>query len=214
VLAARPYQRHLAFELDPVEPTPPPSAYRPPSPAIMMANATAAANEAARANPPTDGLGEPAAKVTTAKDATWWLDSIPDPARFVEIAGWFVVVGSTMALLGFLLPWSRVVIGSRTVGGYFDGWGLASPTHLLVFVALLAVLALAVRRAPVPAWISSGIFGLVMGGLLIGLAWPYLIGPLGADVGLTMTTLGGVALLIGGVVALWATRHVTAEPLV
>jgi hypothetical protein len=66
----------------------------------------------------------------------------------------------------------------------------------------------------VPAWISSGILGLVFGGLLLGLAWPYLVGPLGADVGLTMVTLGGVALLIGGVLALWATRHVEAEPLV
>jgi hypothetical protein len=134
--------------------------------------------------------------------------------RFAEIGTWFVIVGAAMAVLGFLLPWSRVVIGASTVGGYFDGWGLASPTHLLVFTGLLAVLALAVRGKPVPAWISSGILGLVFGGLLLGLAWPYVVGPLGADVGLTMTVLGGVALLIGGVVALWATRHVAAEPLV
>jgi hypothetical protein len=85
-----------------------------------------------------------------------WLESVPEPERFVEIAGWFVVVGSTMALLGFLLPWSRVVIGASTIGGYFDGWGLASPTHLLVFVSLLAVLALALRRGPLSPWISSG----------------------------------------------------------
>lgn len=149
-----------------------------------------------------------------ATESAWWLDAVPDPARFIEIAGWFIVIGSTMALLGFLLPWSRVVIGASTVGGYFDGWGLASPTHLFVFIGLLAVLALAIRGRPVPAWISSGILGLVFSGLLLGLAWPYLVGPLGADVGLTMTTLGGVALLIGGVVALWATRHVPVEPLV
>ena len=107
-----------------------------------------------------------------------------------------------MALLGFLLPWSRVVIGASTIGGYFDGWGLASPTHLLVFVGLLGVLALALRRGPLSPWISSGILGLVFGGLLFGLAWPYLVGPLGADVGLTLTALGAVALLIGGVVTL------------
>ena len=135
-----------------------------------------------------------------AKDRYRWLESVPEPERFVEIAGWFVVVGSTMALLGFLLPWSRVVIGASTIGGYFDGWGLASPTHLLVFVSLLGVLALALRRGPLSPWISSGILGLVFGGLLLGLAWPYLVGPLGADVGLTMTALGAVALLIGGVV--------------
>ena len=211
-LTARPYQRHLAFELDAARCWPTterlPAArrrrcsWRRRRPRRTMRVAPAAT---------TDGS---AAEATMTRDATWWLNTIPDPARIVEIAGWFVVVGATMSLLGFLLPWSRVVIGASTAGGYFDGWGLASPTHLFVFIGLLAVLALAVRRRPVPAWISSGVLGLVFGGLLLGLAWPYLVGPLGADVGLTLITLGGVALLIGGVVALWATRHVEAEPLV
>ena len=156
-------------------------------------------------------IGAPARR--RPRTAYRWLESVPEPERFVEIAGWFIVVGATMALLGFLLPWSRVVIGASTVGGYFDGWGLASPTHLLVFVGLLGVLALALRRrAALRPWISSGILGLVFGGLLLGLAWPYLVGPLGADVGLTMTPSAAVALLIGGVVTLWATRHVAVEP--
>jgi hypothetical protein len=46
----------------------------------------------------------------------------------------------------------------------------------------------------------------VFGGLLFGLAWPYLVGPLGADVGLTLTALGAVALLIGG------GRHAMGDP--
>ena len=111
-LTARPYQRHLAFELDPVDTGPPPSAYRPPSQAVLMATATAAANDAARAHPAADGSGAGGAEATMTRDSTWWLNTIPDPARFVEIAGWFVVVGAAMSLLGFLLPWSRVVIGA------------------------------------------------------------------------------------------------------
>jgi hypothetical protein len=220
VLLGRPYQRHLSSEPDPADyRVPPPSAYRPPSQAMAMAmpTAVAATNGVHHPDPAPAAPAAPDAPAAPAhrlKDASWWLDTVPDPARFVEIAGWFIVVGSTMALLGFLLPWSRVVIGASTVGGYFDGWGLASPTHLFIFAGLLAVLALAIRGRPVPAWISSGILGLVFGGLLLGLAWPYLVGPLGADVGLTMTVLGGVALLIGGVVTLWATRHVVVEPLV
>ena len=221
VLVGRPYQRHLAPEAEQADDrVPPPSAYRPPSQAMALAMGTAVApsNGVHRAYPSSDPVASsieaPAAAAPKAKDPNWWLATVPDPARFVEIAGWFIVVGSTMALLGFLLPWSRVVIGASTVGGYFNGWGLASPTHLFVFTGLLGVLALALRGRPVPAWISSGILGLVFGGLLLGLAWPYVVGPLGADVGLTMTLLGGVALLIGGVVALWATRHVAAEPLV
>jgi hypothetical protein len=212
-LVGRPYQRHLASEAIPMTAGRPPSAYRPPSPAMAMAmGATAAwANDGGR---PDQSPEEAAPDEAPAKDRYRWLESVPEPERFVEIAGWFVVVGSTMALLGFLLPWSRVVIGASTIGGYFDGWGLASPTHLLVFVSLLGVLALALRRGPLSPWISSGILGLVFGGLLLGLAWPYLVGPLGADVGLTMTALGAVALLIGGVVTLWATRHVVVEPVV
>jgi hypothetical protein len=215
-LLARPYPRRVVTESEGANGhLAPPSACRPPSPTIAMAVAAANdANAAGRTDPsPDDGPTPPPGKGASARDMTRWL-AVPDPARVVEIAGWFVVVGATMALLGFVLPWSRVVIGASTIGGYFDGWGLASPTHLFVFVSLLAVLALAIRREPVPPWISSGIFGLVFGGLLVGLAWPYIVGPLGADVGLTMTFLGGVCLLIGGTLALWATRHVEPEPVV
>jgi hypothetical protein len=221
-LVGRPYQRHLAAEPDAVvDGVRPPGAYHPPSQALSlaMAGALADANAARHADLVVDrsiGAGGAAGATAIAafpKITRRWV-TIPEPSRFVEIAGWFVVVGAAMSILGFLLPWSRVVIGASTFGGYFDGWGLANPTHLFVFVALLGVLALAVRREPVPAWISSGIFGLILGGLLLGLGWPYLVGPLGSDVGLTMTTLGGICLLIGGVVALWATRHGGVEPLV
>jgi hypothetical protein len=214
-LVGRPYQRHLASEPEPV-PDRPPSAYRPPSAGTAMALGVTVAkpNGAGGTDPSLEDAAAAETPAKPAKDSYRWLDSIPEPERFVEIAGWFIVVGATMALLGFLLPWSRVVIGASTIGGYFDGWGLASPTHLLVFIGLLGVLALALRRGPLSPWISSGILGLVFGGLLLGLAWPYLIGPLGADVGLTMTALGAVALLIGGVVTLWATRHVAVEPAV
>jgi hypothetical protein len=156
-----------------------------------------------------------AGRTATAPDAggaTSSIRDILDSARLVEIAGWFVIVGATMAVLGFLLPWSASVIGSSGIGGYFDAWGLASPTHSLVLLGLLAVLALAVVRTPVPAWLRSGVVGLALGGLLIGLAWPYLFGPLGADVGVTVTVLGGFALLIGGGVASWATRHAETDP--
>jgi hypothetical protein len=136
-----------------------------------------------------------------------------DAARFVEIGGWFVIVGSTLAILGFLLPWSRAVIGAGGHGAYFDAWGLASPTHLIVFAGLLAILALSVIRSRIPAWVASGVVGLVSGALLIGLVWPYVIGPLGAEVGVLAVGLGGVALLLGGLIASWASRHdVTVPP--
>jgi hypothetical protein len=135
-----------------------------------------------------------------------------DRPRLVEISGWFVLVGSAMAVLGFFLPWSMVVIGAGGTGGYLDDWGLASPTHLLVLVGLLAVLGLGVIESPVPPWLRTGVLGLTFGGLLIGLIWPYAIGPLRADIGATVTVLGAVSLLIGGLVASWASRHSETPP--
>jgi hypothetical protein len=58
------------------------------------------------------------------------------------------------------------------------------------------------------------VLGLTFGGLLLGLLWPYAVGPLGADFGAMVTVLGAVALLIGGGVASWATPHVDPPPAV
>ena len=69
-------------------------------------------------------------------------------------------------------------------------------------------------RTKVPVWLWAGVFALGLGGMLVGLAWPYQFGPLGADVGVIVVGLGGLALLIGGGVTSWATRHVEVEPAV
>ena len=132
--------------------------------------------------------------------------------RSLELAGWLVVAGAAASILGFVLPWSRVVIGSAHTGGYFDSWGLASPTHLVVLAGLLVVLGLAIVPTSAPAWIRTGVLGLASGGILVGLAWPYVVGPLGAEVGVTLALVGGIALGIGGILASWATRHASEEP--
>ncbi|HEY8817339.1 MAG TPA: hypothetical protein VIM25_00765 [Candidatus Limnocylindrales bacterium] len=206
-LSPRPYQaveveHHLPHDTMPTQP----SAYRPstysPTDGPDWSDATAAGEAAATAATATD------AAAATGNSAG---SSMIDPARFVEIATWFAIVGAAMAVLGFLLPWSRVVIGASGVGGYFDGWGLASPTHVFVVLGLLAVLAVEILRAPVPTWLRTGIPGLVLGGLIIGLVWPYVVGRLGADIGVLVAGLGGLALIIGGSVASWATRHGEVE---
>ena len=119
-----------------------------------------------------------------------------------------------MAVLGFLLPWARIVIGARSAGSYFDSWGLASPTHVVVLGATMVVLALGIVRTDVPFWLRSGVLPLALGGLLIGLVWPYEVGSLGADIGILVVGLGGLAMIIGGVVTIWATRHAEVDPLV
>ena len=112
-----------------------------------------------------------------------------------------------MAALGFVLPWSVAVIGARGYGGYLDAWGLASPTHVVALAVVLLTLALGVVKTTVPAWLRSGVLGLALGGLLIGLTWPYAIGSLGAEIGAMLVTLGGLSLVVGGGVAIWSDRH-------
>jgi hypothetical protein len=210
VLAGRPYPRFLIDDPEDRDlPTAqPPSTYRPSGLVLSGAVAGGAGWTAPAAT---------ASAVPVPETATTRVRSRVGPvdrARFVEIAGWFVVVGATMAVLGFLLPWSAVVIGARGVGSYFDQWGLASPTHVVVLATTMLVLALGILRTAVPTWIRSGVLPLALGSLLIGLVWPYQVGPLGADVGILVVALGGLALAIGGVVTTWATRHVGVDLLV
>ena len=63
--------------------------------------------------------------------------------RFAEIGTWFVIVGAAMARAR--LPAALVARRHRlaSLGGYLDRWGLASPTHVVVLLAALAILALA-----------------------------------------------------------------------
>jgi len=210
VLAGRPYTRHPIGDAwdGPTRVTPHPGADRPP--ALMLSGAVAAGPgwpEPAAASHPSH-TAEPG--MTTVRSRLGPLD----PVRLAETAGWFVIVGATMAVLGFLLPWSAVVIGARSAGSYFDMWGLASPTHVVVLATTMLVLALAILQTPVPVWVRSGVLPLALGSLLIGLVWPYQVGPLGADVGILVVALGALALVVGGVVATWATRHVELEPAV
>ena len=204
-LGTRPYERgSFARNADPPR-VPPPGAYLPPSSAASIALTTGVGRPA----PILDGpgvSGPPSATTTTVRAALPSLDA----GRVGELAGWLVAAGSAMAALGFVLPWSVAVIGARGYGGYLDGWGLASPTHVLALAVVLLTLALGVVKSTVPAWLRTGVLGLALGGLLIGLTWPYAIGPLGAGIGAMLATLGGLALVVGGGLALWSDRHAGA----
>ncbi|MFL5642032.1 MAG: hypothetical protein ACJ77V_11705 [Chloroflexota bacterium] len=196
ILTGRPYRVSGGSESAGTATTVVPGAYR--LSALTLASATAET-----------GAAGPAAVVGEQR-ATGPID----PARLADIAGWFVIVGATMAVLGFLLPWSSIVIGARSAGSYFDSWGLASPTHVVVLAATLLVLGLGIVRTSVPLWLRSGVMPLALGSLLLGLVWPYEVGPLGADVGVLVVGLGGLAMVVGGVLTTAATRHAGVDPLV
>ena len=125
------------------------------------------------------------------------------------IPSWLVAIGSAVAAAAFLLPWSGTAVGAKSFGGYTDSWGFASPSHLLVCLAAVAVLVLAVTPNRVPAWLRTEVAGLVLGGVLLGFAWPYIIGgwPGGASIGIFVETVAALALVSGGILALRSARH-------
>ena len=136
--------------------------------------------------------------------------SLTDPARRAEAIGWLAVAGAAVGAAGFLLPWARTIIGADGVG-YLDTWGFAGPGHTLVVIGILAVLALALVKNPIPAWARLGIPGLALGSLLIGLLWPYLLGPLGPLPGAYLSLVGAVGLVIASIACLASDRHAPAR---
>lgn len=170
-----------------------------PAPARSWAGA-ANADPAAAALKPGDGTAaRPIAEL-----------SLTDPARRAEAIDWIAVAGAALGSVGFLLPWARTIVGADGVG-YLDTWGLAGPAHVLVVVGMLVVLALAVATTRVPAWLRLGIPGLVLSALLVGLLWPYLLGPLGPLPGAYVSLAGALLLGAAAVAALVTDRHARAD---
>lgn len=137
--------------------------------------------------------------------------SLTDPARRSEAIDWIAVAGAALGSVGFLLPWARTIIGADGVG-YLDTWGFAGPAHVLVVAGMLAVLALAVAKTRVPAWVRLGIPGLVLSALLVGLLWPYILGPLGPLPGAYLSLAGALVLGAASVAALAMDRHARPDP--
>ena len=105
-----------------------------------------------------------------------------DRERVEGTADTILLVGSFGLVLSFLAPWADVVIGSRG-RGYMDTWGLAGSGHIALFLLALGVLALAALENPIGRWLRTGVAGVALGCFVLGLAWPYVVGPLGAGPG-------------------------------
>ena len=194
-----------------VPPAPTSTAARPlPARAWVGVTSAATSPKATSPMPQTPALAA-ASAVGQPPVATMTLPSVPSLAFEAgwqaTVAGWLMVIGSALAILGFLLPWSRTVIGAEGAGTYFDTWGIANPSHVLVVLGLAVTLGLAVLVNPIPTWIRTCCVGLALSGLLVGLTWPYLLGPLGGGPGVLAILVGGVILGVAGVFDLVAARH-------
>ena len=172
--------------------TPPPSADTLPGPAPT-----------ASTTPPPPPAPAPAAAAASGPMSV-------DPARLAQILGYAAAAGSGLIAFGLLMPWSRSVIGATGVSGYFDTWGLAGSGHFLVLLGALAVLAVSVLPTRIPVSIRSGL-GLLLGVFCLGLVWPYVIGPLGAGIGVLVATVGAIVLTVAGITSAWRDRHATDE---
>lgn len=129
-----------------------------------------------------------------------------DRDRVEEAADAMMLVGAFGLVLAFLAPWARIVIGSRG-SGYMDTWGLAGSGHIALFLLALAVLGLAVFQNPIGRWLRTGVLGVALGSFVLGLAWPYVVGPLGAGPGALLAWVSGLVMFIAGVVSLFVLRH-------
>jgi hypothetical protein len=168
----------------------PPSAVLPPAEALPLPNAKAGSASADR---PTSAFGGIQLGLSPRAPA-------------MTIAG-----GAGMAILGFLLPWADIVLGSASMGGYFDRWGLAGPGHPVVLALVIGLAGLGVAAERLPRWAGPRIPGLALAFLLLGLAWPYLFGPFNASLGIFFVSIGAAVIVVGGLLDLVASRHAEAS---
>ena len=129
-----------------------------------------------------------------------------DKDRVEDAADAMMLVGAFGLVLAFLAPWARVVIGSRGTG-YMDTWGLAGSGHIALFLLTLTVLGLAVVQNPIGRWLRTGVLGIALGSFVLGLAWPYVVGPLGAGPGALLAWVSGLVMFIAGAISLLVLRH-------
>jgi hypothetical protein len=202
--------------------TPPPGGYLPPSGAFSARDSGLARGQLV--HPASERVSDaavpatrvvPNAAATKAKpgagDATLLADLPFDVPK--SLPGWLIAAGSAAALAGFLLPWSENVPFASGFG-YLDTWGLATPSHGLVLLMTVGVLAMAIFPNRVPAWLRTGVCGLVLGALLFGLVWPYLLDGFGALIGTLAEAAAAIFLMVGGLLALRPARHADDEPAV
>jgi hypothetical protein len=198
---------------------PPPGAYLPPSPVAaptppaILGTAAIATMPAGPAAPARAWAGPSAAAGADDTAGEPETDAAGARARVDEAIGWVAVAGCAIALLGFLIPWARTMIGSSG-DGYLDQWGLAGPGHLVIVIALVAIVIGAVIPNRIPAWLRLGVPGLVVGAILIGLLWPYVIGPLGTLPGAFLSLAGALTLVGASIASIVIDRHAARGPAV
>jgi hypothetical protein len=181
----------------------PPSAVLPPAEALPIPGRNGTGGE--HAEP------APVAKPTTLAGRFALGDADGPLGLPVNAPGRTIALGAAIAGLGFLLPWAEIVIGSSSMGSFLDMWGLAGPGHPIVLLLLIAVGFLAVAHEKWPVRVGAGTASIVLGSVLLGLAFPYVMGPFREAVGVYVTAAGAIVMIAGGLLARVPPRHADVE---
>ena len=183
----------------------PAGAYLPPSAVLPPAEALPLPGAARAATSDPAGAG--------AESSRWGIqlgDGAGPLGLPTDVATRVVLLGAGISLLGFLLPWADIVIGSGVMDGYVAQWGLAGPGHPLILLLVAGLFSLALIVERLPRWARLGLPSIGLACLLIGLAWPYLAGPFDASIGVYVVAIGAMVMIVGGLLDRIASRH--AEP--
>ena len=176
----------------------PPSAVLPPAEALPLPGA-------ARATAPTDGWADASGSTGRRMRLGEGAGPLGLP---IDVATRIVLLGAGISLLGFLLPWADIVIGSGVMDGYVAQWGLAGPGHPIVLLLVAALFGMTLMIERLPRWARLGLPSIGLACLLIGIAWPYLAGPFDAAIGVYVVAVGALVMIAGGLLDRIAARHV------
>jgi hypothetical protein len=204
-----------AWSPDEAPPRPTSSVPRPPTPTGAVAGAylapsatyTAGTPRPAPAASPSEPAGAPLPAPAARAAAVGRGLAVP-----AELADWLAIGGSVLVIVSFVLPWATDgVIGSRG-GTYTADWGLANPGHLILILATLSILVLHIAPNRVPRWIRSGVLPILVGGVLLGLAFAYYARPFGGGTGVAVELAGALVLVGGGLLGIAPERHEPSAP--
>ncbi len=204
-----------AWPADEARPRPPASVPRPPAPTGAVAGAYLAPSATYTAGGPRPAMPtippEPVSAPMTAA-ATASATGRRGMAVPAELAEWLAIGGSVLVIVSFVLPWATDgVIGSRG-SGYTSDWGLANPGHLVLILATLTILVLHIVPNRVPRWVRSGVLPLLVGGVLLGLAFAYYARPFGGGTGVAVELAGALVLVGGGLLGIPSARNEPTTP--
>ena len=196
----------VAAPVEPAAPRVPAGAYLPPSAVLPPAEALPLPGTA-RTDAAASGKGDGWASVSSS-----WRRRLGEDAGSLglpaDLPTRVVMLGAGLALLGFLMPWADIVIGSGLMDGYVAKWGLAGPGHPMILILVASLFGLALIADRLPRWARLSLPSIGLAGLLIGLAWPYLVGPFDASVGVYVVAVGAILMIAGGLLDRIMSRHV------